>query len=97
MAIEAGQQLLHFRLIEKIGEGGMVEERAVVAFEVDDPSGQRARVLLPATHRNWPGHLNRAELNPALSGHKAALTDAGTRSRSDERLRPGPGDLALGK
>ena len=40
MAIEAGQQLLHFRLIEKIGEGGMVEERAVVAFEVDDPSGQ---------------------------------------------------------
>ena len=23
MAIEAGQQLLHYRLIEKIGEGGM--------------------------------------------------------------------------
>ncbi len=35
MAIVAGQQQLHYRLIEKIGEGGMVVVRVAFALTSD--------------------------------------------------------------
>ena len=59
MAIEAGQELLHYRLIEQIGEGGMGEVAIKVlppAF-TDDPERlarfeREAKVLASLNHPN---------------------------------------------
>ena len=45
MTIEAGQQLLQYRLIEKIGEGGMgSEDSDIVLIELGDPARKVRRV-----------------------------------------------------
>ena len=56
MAIEPGQQLLHYRLIEKIGAGGMGE-----VYRATDTKLGRAVALkvLPAAMASHPGRLER--------------------------------------
>jgi serine/threonine-protein kinase len=58
MAIEAGQRLLHYRLIEKIGEGGMG-----VVWKAEDTTLDRqvAIKLLPAAFTDDPERLARFE------------------------------------
>ena len=58
MPIEAGQQLLHYRLIEKIGEGGM----GVVWKAVDTTLGRDVAIkILPDTFSGEPERLARFE------------------------------------
>ena len=58
MPIEAGQTLLHYRLIDKIGEGGM----GVVWKAVDTAlDSQVAIKLLPAAFTDDPERLARFE------------------------------------
>ena len=63
MAIEAGQQLLHYRLIEKIGEGGM----GVVWKAVDTTLDREiALKVLPDTFSSDPERLIRFEREAKL-------------------------------
>jgi serine/threonine protein kinase len=56
--IEAGQQLLHYRLIDKIGEGGM----GVVWKAVDTTLDRQVAIkLLPAAFTDDPERLARFE------------------------------------
>ncbi len=48
VSIEAGQQLLHYRLIEKIGEGGM----GVVWKALDTTLDREAKLLASLNHPN---------------------------------------------
>ena len=58
MPIEAGQQLLHYRLIEKIGEGGM----GVVWKAVDTTLDREVAIkVLPEHVADDPDHLARFE------------------------------------
>ena len=58
MAIEAGQQLLHYRLIEKIGEGGM----GVVWKAVDTTLNREVAIkVLPPAFTDDPERLARFE------------------------------------
>ena len=63
MAIESGQQLLHYRLIEKIGEGGM----GVVWKAVDTTLDREiALKVLPDTFSSDPERLIRFEREAKL-------------------------------
>ena len=55
MAIEPGQQLLHYRIVDKIGEGGMG-----VVWKAEDTSlGREVAIkVLPAT---WAGDAERLQ------------------------------------
>ncbi len=61
MPFEPGQQLLHYRLIEKIGEGGMG-----VVWKAEDTTLDRdvALKLLPATLTQDPERIARGALPP---------------------------------
>ena len=58
MAIEAGQHLLHYRLIEKIGEGGM---GAVYRAEDTKLGREVALKVLPPAVSGSPDRLSRFE------------------------------------
>ena len=94
MAIEAGQNLLHYRLIEKIGEGGM----GVVWKAVDTTLDREVAIkMLPAAFTDDPERLARfereakllASLNHAnIAAVHGLHDDAGTRFLAME-LVPG--------
>ena len=79
MVIEPGQQLLHYRLIEKIGEGGM----GVVWLARDTTLDRDVAIkLLPATLAADPMRMTRFEREAKLL---ASLSHR--RSRSPARSR----------
>jgi Tol biopolymer transport system component/tRNA A-37 threonylcarbamoyl transferase component Bud32 len=63
VSIEAGQQLLHYRLVEQIGEGGM----GVVWKAVDTDLGREVAIkILPAAFAAEPERLSRFEREARL-------------------------------
>ena len=63
MSIEAGQNLLHYRIVEKIGEGGM----GVVWKAVDTTLDREVAIkILPAAFAEDPGRLARFEREAKL-------------------------------
>ena len=77
MAIEAGQQLLHYRLIEKIGEGGM----GVVWKALDTVLDREVAIkILPAGLNQDPDRLERFEREAKLLASLNHPNIAGARS-----------------
>jgi len=63
VSIEPGQQLLHYRLIEQIGEGGM----GIVWKAVDNDLGREVAIkILPAAFAAEPERLTRFEREARL-------------------------------
>jgi serine/threonine-protein kinase len=84
--IESGQQLLHYRLIDKIGEGGM----GVVWKAVDTTLDRQVAIkLLPAAFTDDPERLARfereakvlASLNAGRRRESGAASAAGSAAR----------------